>query len=113
MQAAIRIPRLYAAASLKLLFGEARAAGGEGIPRLYAAASLKPLPACLRPRGSHRIPRLYAAASLKLPRDVQRPDLRPTCIPRLYAAASLKLLVPRRGRRAAVEVFRGSMPRPH
>ena len=45
-----RIPRLYAAASLKHhQRADGHDAGAEGIPRLYAAASLK-----LRPRtGSH------------------------------------------------------------
>ena len=36
-----RIPRLYAAASLKHLAIEAAVEAGDRIPRLYAAASLK------------------------------------------------------------------------
>ena len=66
------IPRLYAAASLKL--AELKSEGGalSGIPRLYAAASLKPVASVGRSRILDRIPRLYAAASLKLSREYQR-----------------------------------------
>ena len=79
-----RIPRLYAAASLKqhsfLIVVNTR------IPRLYAAASLHEHPY------RHRIPRLYAAASLKLRSPLGQLLARRRCerIPRLYAAASLK-----------------------
>ena len=62
----MRIPRLYAAASLKQERCRERCERVyRGIPRLYAAASLKlnwPTPSL---RLSSRIPRLYAAASLK------------------------------------------------
>ena len=134
-----RIPRLYAAASLKqekaaiVILATSRC-----IPRLYAAASLKRhsrhqgdgamvLYSAALCRGlieapTHRypynadnttcIPRLYAAASLKL---AVRSETRTGThrIPRLYAAASLK---PRRltgAERGERPVFRGFMPRPH
>ena len=60
------IPRLYAAASLKLGVAASAASEDVGIPRLYAAASLKPTaPRTLPVLRPARIPRLYAAASLK------------------------------------------------
>ena len=130
------IPRLYAAASLKLytiasvpndiLSYSAALCRGlieatsyklwwlVGI--LYSAALCRGLieaPTKRRDtRGNWRIPRLYAAASLK--RHVVT-SLRydSISIPRLYAAASLK----QRGRVRLSDgvpaVFRGFMPRPH
>ena len=86
-----RIPRLYAAASLKLEVGEwPRPRGRDRIPRLYAAASLKLGRVRRLARRPGGIPRLYAAASLKLDEvdGVDAIDRRG--IPRLYAAASLK-----------------------
>ena len=60
-----------------------------------------------------RIPRLYAAASLK-PVGADGVGLGDRRIPRLYAAASLKLLAdPLPDAPDGVDVFRGSMPRPH
>ena len=63
--ASARIPRLYAAASLKhYRYAYDNHVYG-GIPRLYAAASLKPK--CVHGFVIYGIgiPRLYAAASLK------------------------------------------------
>ena len=84
------IPRLYAAASLKLM---------ASFPltkpiKVYSAALCRGLieassTARCTPRTTASIPRLYAAASLKH----QPPEARRRCaggIPRLYAAASLK-----------------------
>ena len=112
--AALRFPRLYAAASLKRAGCRPGPPGSSSFPRLYAAASLKPYDellaeatrlgfsaalcrglieaACRRSDRStpwRRFPRLYAAASLK--RQPQRPrPATPARFPRLYAAASLK-----------------------
>ena len=83
------IPRLYAAASLKLAGCGVDSPLRIRIPRLYAAASLKHLWKVPLLESNRRIPRLYAAASLKLylfPRIV----FEDVGIPRLYAAASLK-----------------------
>ena len=132
------IPRLYAAASLKL---EAKARTDhvmDGIPRLYAAASLKQQ----RPAGHSRGEGAYSAALCRglieaaAPPEHGRSMWRYSAalcrgliearlhhvrsgqdragIPRLYAAASLKrramddACLSRPGR-----VFRGFMPRPH
>ena len=67
------------------------------IPRLYAAASLKPVIAVLEQLGDVRIPRLYAAASLKHRNDGVEDVLDVRRIPRLYAAASLKRRMRNRG----------------
>ena len=130
-------PRLYAAASLKLLALGDGVGRRLGFPRLYAAASLKR--GCA---GSHLqrvlegFPRLYAAASLK-PVTHGKCFSSTSCFPRLYAAASLKPVFPLfafipsdrfsaalcRGLIEACSrssshgcgggVFRGFMPRPH
>ena len=111
---------------------------GARIPRLYAAASLKHEHAIGLPIGVlDRIPRLYAAASLKRHRAQRQPLHGRAGIPRLYAAASLKrhifaVWVESRHRYSAAlcrgliealppssralgraSVFRGFMPRPH
>ena len=111
---AVRIPRLYAAASLKHrpLRGDL-AARRARIPRLYAAASLK--------RGAQlprhdatwwRIPRLYAAASLKLSGDADNVRFLVG-----YSAALCRGLIEAsdssRTSMRGVTVFRGFMPRPH
>ena len=61
----IRIPRLYAAASLKRVERGIEVDEVYGIPRLYAAASLKPTGWVSLGLEADGIPRLYAAASLK------------------------------------------------
>ena len=82
------------------------------IPRLYAAASLKLEDRALAHQHPHRIPRLYAAASLKLI-FLANGFERQGRIPRLYAAASLKLMNKMDIVLAHWIVFRGFMPRPH
>ena len=83
-----RLPRLYAAASLKPGGGVCTWDMAESLPRLYAAASLKPLGGHRAHDGRHRgLPRLYAAASLKQGRLIGPTKVR--------------------------SVFRGFMPRPH
>ena len=83
------------------------------IPRLYAAASLKPLACGGEGARDGRIPRLYAAASLK--HDVHRPQ--PLDRARLYSAALCRGLIEaghaRRDHDPDPDVFRGFMPRPH
>ena len=107
-----RIPRLYAAASLKHRGLVALERLADGIPRLYAAASLKlsrPPAACRR---TPRIPRLYAAASLKLRVCREQRQRRVT-----YSAALCRGLIEAGSlgieRRRHHRVFRGFMPRPH
>ena len=83
-----------------------------GIPRLYAAASLKPRE--LRHTGIVLIgiPRLYAAASLK-PEHVAADLLD---VPAYSAALCRGLIEAPEGherRLPEIDVFRGSMPRPH
>ena len=86
----IRFPRLYAAASLKLLLDVVyfQCILG-GFPRLYAAASLKHLGGAVNEHAWN------------------------LCFPRLYAAASLKRGPQGEGEGGAECVFRGFMPRPH
>ena len=60
-----------------------------------------------------RIPRLYAAASLKHVVELEPEPAHQLGIPRLYAAASLKRHVQNRNWHTRINVFRGSMPRPH
>ena len=85
-----RIPRLYAAASLKrYAFRVSFVSLHCSIPRLYAAASLKRTFPWVVNTWQRSIPRLYAAASLKRLGKKQY-DTNQLCIPRLYAAASLK-----------------------
>ena len=83
------------------------------IPRLYAAASLKPA----APERVHHalhagIPRLYAAASLKRLDGADGDDARNS-----YSAALCRGLIEAgsaaRSSRSWSDVFRGSMPRPH
>ena len=83
-----------------------------GFPRLYVAASLK-LVAELR-LGQHvrGFPRLYVAASLKPLVEAMRAG-QAGCFPRLYVAASLKPWRRGPGGEGAPAVFRGFMSRPH
>ena len=107
-------PRLYAAASLKLMQRDDGVGETVRFPRLYAAASLKRFTQAEERGVPGRFPRLYAAASLKRGEGIARlagrakfsaalcrglieasPHGRPAraqaCgFPRLYAAASLK-----------------------
>ena len=106
-------PRLYAAASLKLVIDRNIDAQKRGFPRLYAAASLKHSDwdqTCLF--GRLRFPRLYAAASLKLAVSAAS-----SISFSLFSAALCRGLIeaccPFGGRRARSSVFRGFMPRPH
>ena len=109
-----RIPRLYAAASLKQRARHLPGGARGRIPRLYAAASLKHLrrdrPV---PRGRRRIPRLYAAASLKHRRRGPRGGGGDA----LYSASLCRGLIEATTRRCSspstTSVFRGFMPRPH
>ena len=105
--------RLYAAASLKQCDWTDFEQYHSGIPRLYAAASLK----LVNIPGDEYdfaggIPRLYAAASLKhvIGAEAAKAGLG---IPRLYAAASLKHRRHCGGCHCRCCVFRGFMPRPH
>ena len=83
------------------------------IPRLYAAASLKPGTRQRSRDGcARRIPRLYAAASLK------HAHFAPTAIEETeYSAALCRGLIeapaPPCSRQSSTRVFRGFMPRPH
>ena len=108
------IPRLYAAASLKLVIKNKRGVRVARIPRLYAAASLKQSCVC----HSHvKKPVSYSAALCRgLIEASQRPlnrPVEPLRIPRLYAAASLKRRPGSVSLLQPVHVFRGFMPRPH
>ena len=88
-ESAKRFPRLYAAASLKLVHARSGLPRPRRFPRLYAAASLK----------QHNLYLLAKQAALGFPR--------------LYAAASLKHGQRVRGGADLRGVFRGFMPRPH
>ena len=82
------------------------------IPRLYAAASLKLEQGFELPEQLQGIPRLYAAASLKRAKNDTTFELKRS-IPRLYAAASLKHVGSLSRVVDVLAVFRGFMPRPH
>ena len=109
-----RIPRLYAAASLK------RPARRDVIrhAEMYSAALCRGLIEALvitrpcRRRRRRRIPRLYAAASLKPVTVVDNDGWE-----NAYSAALCRGLIEARRpdvqRIAPTLVFRGSMPRPH
>ena len=84
----------------------------KGFPRLYAAASLKLVRPVVTERGYVSFPRLYAAASLKQQVDVQA-GRHQAGFPRLYAAASLKRHDHPALQKQGAGVFRGFMPRPH
>ena len=86
-----RIPRLYAAASLKRIADLPPLQSADNcIPRLYAAASLKPRNAV----GGHVLAAVYSAALCRglIEAILQQRKMiaSQSCIPRLYAAASLK-----------------------
>ena len=108
-----RIPRLYAAASLKHATAIAAPVAEEpGIPRLYAAASLKRI---------RHLPRYFndLRYSAALCRGlIEAPPMRPSIRDnRVYSAALCRGLIEAQssggsGAFAAI-VFRGSMPRPH
>ena len=106
-------PRLYAAASLKLV----EPLYGTLICAQFSAALCRGLIEARRPRASSdwsasRFPRLYAAASLK--HHSGPPLAIPGAgFPRLYAAASLKQRKTSTSIPSSYAVFRGSMPRPH
>ena len=84
-----RFPRLYAAASLKLVGRLGGRRARRGFPRLYAAASLKPHRGEAVPRAGCEFSAALCRGLIEAsPYDLHIRML--LCFPRLYAAASLK-----------------------